>query len=238
VEAVWEEAVKRGLGAREGTEVLYGGCSAGARGAMFNLDFVERWLNVRVPGKVTRFGGLLDSSFWIDMDPFVKTIPPLRKVAQAAFLLFNAETTVDPMCLYAFAPSEQWKCIFGQYSVPFLRSPYILHGFQDDSYQLTRNGISTPTTPDQLAYTVSFRNLTSFWAHRDVIIEAAPQRHAVVLPACFRHCNTEDSHFSTLTTNGVTLEKALVSWFFAENTVMAFVEDNCVGFNCGPGCAA
>jgi len=84
VEAVWKEAVRRGLGAREGTEVLYGGCSAGARGAMFNLDFVAQWLHANVGEKVSRFGGLLDSCFWIDIDPLV-TKSSLSKITQRVY---------------------------------------------------------------------------------------------------------------------------------------------------------
>ena len=58
-----------------------------------------------------------------------------------------------------------------------------------------------------------------------------------LLPGCYKHCNTEDALFSTLATNGVTLEAAVVSWFFDGGaTVPAWVEDNCTGFNCGVGC--
>jgi len=236
VVAVFREAMKRGLGARDGTQVLYGGCSAGARGAMFNLDYVGRMLSSSIPGKVSRFGGLLDSCFWMDVEPFV-TKPSLAQNAQKAFQLFQAAGTLEPTCLNAFPSSENWKCLFGQYSLPHVTTPYILNSFQYDAWQLGYNGITAPLTPDKLEYCETFRNTTRYWFLRDVNSDPKYYRTAV-LPACVRHCNTEDSHFNTLTTKGVTLEKAVVSWFFGENTVVQFIEDDCVGYNCGPGCSA
>ena len=60
-------AARQGLGAAPGTRVLYGGCSAGARGALFNLDRVAlQLLPALVPaGNLKRVGGLLDSAFWV-----------------------------------------------------------------------------------------------------------------------------------------------------------------------------
>ena len=90
-----------------------------------------------------------------------------------------------------------------------------------------------PSTPPQLAYAEMFRNATRAAASTDIVPSASI---TALLPGCFKHCNTEGPEFATLTTNGVTLEAALLSWFFGENTVPNFVREDCVGFNCGPGC--
>jgi hypothetical protein len=37
-------------------------------------------------------------------------------------------------------------------------------------------------------------------------------------------------------TEGVTLERATLSWFFNESSVPAYVVESCKGFNCGAQC--
>jgi hypothetical protein len=62
-------AAKQGLGSAAGTRVMYGGCSAGARGALFNLDRVALEIMPAIVqkqgGSLARVGGLLDSAFWM-----------------------------------------------------------------------------------------------------------------------------------------------------------------------------
>lgn len=90
-----------------------------------------------------------------------------------------------------------------------------------------------PATPTELAYAEAFRNLTRASAARDVTPAA---NTTVFLPACYRHCNTETSTWMSLKTNGFSLEQGVTSWFFGDGTVPVNNTDNCVGFNCGPGC--
>ena len=61
---------------------------------------------------------------------------------------------------------------------------------------------------------------------------------AVLAPACYKHCNTQSPTFSTLETNGVSLEMAVSSWFYGTRAVPQFVVEDCAGFNCGTDCPA
>lgn len=36
-------------------------------------------------------------------------------------------------------PSEQWKCLYGEYRMPFLQSPYLIVAAQYDSFQLSHD---------------------------------------------------------------------------------------------------
>lgn len=61
-----------GFGTLPNTRLLFGGCSAGARGAMFNLDYVANM----VPAGV-QVRGFLDSPLWVYEEPFLPSVIPL-----------------------------------------------------------------------------------------------------------------------------------------------------------------
>ena len=276
-------AARQGLGAAPGTRVLYGGCSAGARGALFNLDRVAlQLLPALVPaGNLKRVGGLLDSAFWVDLVPLDPTVTSFKDQAKDVVALANATSSDASACSRAY-PGETWKCskyparrdpfpfppsfppahsparllfsptplppppppphpapaVFGQYAVPFVRADFFLHAYQYDLFQLSSDTkVPVPDkTPQQLAYCESFRNLTRASFFQDVVVQNGPGKNAALLPACYKHCNTEGSTFSTLATNGVTLEAAVAAWFFSEGTAQQYVQEDCKGFNCGTDC--
>jgi hypothetical protein len=225
-----------GMGAVKGTRVMYGGCSAGARGALFNIDRMGSILTNALPaGNLARFGGLLDSCFWVDQEPMPSAHgPSFMKQTQDVLTLSNGTASIMPACAAAY-PDELWRCLFGQYTLPFLASDYLLHSFQYDLFQLTgETGVPIPNkTPAQLAYAELFRNDTRAGVARDVT--GSQQVH---LPACFKHCNTQTPEFSTLATGGYTLEQATASWFWGLGTVPKRVVEDCAGFNCGTDCPA
>ena len=69
VEAVLADLVQQqNLGQNSADRLLFGGCSAGARGAMFTLDSVADML-ARSGVTGVQLQGLLDSPLWIDVAP-------------------------------------------------------------------------------------------------------------------------------------------------------------------------
>ena len=106
-----------GMGARGLNErLLFGGCSAGARGAMFNAD--------SVPDLVTAAGGanvqtqvMLDSSYWIDVQPYGDSLISLECQTQSIVTYVNATARLDAACAAANS-GQEWKCLFGQYRMP------------------------------------------------------------------------------------------------------------------------
>jgi hypothetical protein len=240
VDAIFNEAIQaHGMGSSANTQVIYGGCSAGARGALFNLDRIGTFLQQTLPsGHLAAYGGLLDSAFWIDMPPLNSSEVPFGTQVQDLYVLANSTSTVSPTCAAMYPGADEWKCLMGEYAVRAIASDYLLFAFQYDLFQLTQDeGVPVPKTPQQLAYAETFRNATRFYAGADTILPARAGT-AALLPACFKHCSTEDPSFTTLATDGVTFQDATVSWFFGTKTAPAYVMDNCTGFNCGADCPA
>jgi hypothetical protein len=211
------------LGAAPGTRVVFGGCSAGARGALFNLDRVALEIMPALVqengGSLARVGGLLDSAFWMDLAPFDASKTSFAQQSKEVVALANATSSDASACAKAY-PGELWKCIFGQYAVPFLRADFFLHAYQYDLFQLEGDtGVPVPDkTGAERAYCELFRNSTRSSFASDVVQQDGPGKNAGLLPACFKHCNTEGSTFGTLATNGVTLEAAVATWFFGEGS--------------------
>ena len=223
-----------GMGTVANTSILYSGCSAGARGALFNADHVAQMF-VQGNSNISRYGVLLDSAFWVDLDPVVSGVLPFSEQAKKVFDIARVNTTADPVCLRYYRNGEEWKCIFAQYAVNLVRSSFLLHAYLYDAFQLPYDlhlpAGSWPKSPQQLAFAEYFRNVTSKFAHEDV---HAPQQ--ALLPACYAHCGTEDDRWRNVQAQGISLDKAVSSWFWEEGDVPDFIEDLCSGFNCGKGC--
>jgi hypothetical protein len=121
-----------GLGAPSAgtSRLLFGGCSAGARGALFNADFLAPMLPPSVELRV-----FLDSPLWVDIEPLNLGTVSLQTQTQSVFALVNATARLDAACVATFPGVEGWKCLFGQYRVPFLRVPFLMSASQFDKYQ-------------------------------------------------------------------------------------------------------
>jgi len=243
VDATFAELVgKQGLGHSAGAQLLYSGCSAGARGVLFNLPRVFALVTSLVPQPLGAFGGLLDSAFWLDMAPENSSAVPFAVETQGVFGIANVTGSLDPACIAAYPGPAGWHCLMAEYALPFLTNstiPFFLYAFQYDMYQLDHNwglpfGVG-PTGAPQLTYAEQFRAATRNTANTEVV---TPARHgtAAMLPACFHHCNTEKPTFSSQHTNGVTFETAVATWFFQGGAAPAYVVEDCTGFNCGNQC--
>ena len=113
----------RGLGA--GDTVIYGGGSAGARGAMVHMDYIREMLT----GVGVSVVGFLDSPYWMDNPPYTgrsdPTFPGFPVVTQAVFAMANV-SQLGRSCSVHYPGSEGWKCMFGVYRMPFLRTPLLM----------------------------------------------------------------------------------------------------------------
>jgi hypothetical protein len=234
IDALFTSLVRdQGMGG--GARVLFGGCSAGARGALFNLARVSTTLLALPGGVVSWVGGLLDSAFWIDMQPLDNAAMPFATQVQDAWALFNASApgVVGASCAAAYSGDNAWKCLMGQYAFQYIDEPFFQHSYQYDLFQLSEDVGHEPSTPTELAYAEKFRNITRTAAETDVILPAKKDTGGLY-PACYHHCNTMGSTFSTAHTNGKTLEESVVDWWF--NGVQTFSMENCRGFKCGTEC--
>lgn len=111
VQAVFNDLLTS-MGLGRGSQVLFGGCSAGARGAMVHLDNVAALLQPM--GISVR--GLLDSGLWVDFAPMTTTGMGGTLINQAAMVYGFANTSaiISPACAAAYPGEECASRIAGR----------------------------------------------------------------------------------------------------------------------------
>jgi len=167
-------------------KVLFAGCSAGARGAMMSADYVQSMLPPGSPPVLAFF----DSPLWVDVQPNEANIVPLENQTAAIYGLINATSRIPADCAAAYPGDEAWKCLYGQYRLPFVRTPYVLSASQFDKFQLSYNeGGTPPYTGANLSYADAFQQVV-----RSVVlslpVESTQPRSAVYSSACYKHCTS------------------------------------------------
>lgn len=104
-----------GMGSTEGARILIAGCSAGARGTMFTIDYVPAMLH-QLGVANFELVTLLDSPLWVDIDPITGpsgSIIPLMEQTQIILNMLNATYRLGPTCQVAYPEDEWWKCLYG-----------------------------------------------------------------------------------------------------------------------------
>ena len=217
------------LAARHGLDgsasVLFGGCSAGARGAMFTLDYVQAMLP---PG--ARLRGLLDSSLWLDLPPPDAAEVSLQAQTQMVYDMVNPSARIPPACAAAF-PGEEWMCLYGQYRLPYVQTPYIINAAQFDSFQLLYDlGGDAPQTATQVAFADEFQRKTL-----EALAAAHAAGNAVFSTSCLVHCLTADTQlYTSFTADGKTIAESLTNWYFGGATPDDV--SSCTGYPCVASC--
>lgn len=117
VYAVLNDMVAHRFGS-DNSQFLYSGCSAGARGALFNTERVATYV-AQLPS-IARFGVLLDSAFWVDIQPINASIGSYMSEAQGVLQYMNVTGGLSKACLAKYHGAEGWKCLYGQYAVPMI----------------------------------------------------------------------------------------------------------------------
>lgn len=125
---------KRGMNGN--STVLLAGGSAGARGMMVTIDLlIEKYL----PSGM-KVAAWLDSPYYVDVAPLNTSVNPnsfpgFQYQEKQKYDYMNTKGIISPECANAYA-GEEWKCQFGQFRMPFVKSPYFLIASQDDKYQV------------------------------------------------------------------------------------------------------
>lgn len=211
-----------------GARIIFGGASAGGRGAMVHLDRVSSYLSV--PARVV---GLLDSAMWIDMLPdlpssfqgfasVTKCYPPslpslsFTKPSYRSHHLCgrqvfaNANVDVDKECS-SFYPEERWRCMFGEYTLPRLRSPYLAIGSQHDSFQLLYNlPDGRHRSAEGRAYLANFAQRTTQLCDKLANNSTFSSYRVVFSSRCHRHAVSTDPDFFDSRCLGASMEDALL----------------------------
>ena len=117
------------------TTIYLTGTSAGARGLM---TLVDKLVATVLPASA-KVIALLDSPYYLDVVPYSNSESKgFQYQEQQKYLYFNTAGVISAECgaVYPANSGEQWKCQFGEYRMPFVRTPYFLVASQYDKYQL------------------------------------------------------------------------------------------------------
>lgn len=97
--------------------LVFGGCSAGARGAMVNLDYVKGILDDGITGSSNiNVVGLFDScGLWVDVEPYDTSVISVGNNTALYYELTGSEYRVaGSKCGEIYTAAEdRWKCLFG-----------------------------------------------------------------------------------------------------------------------------
>mmetsp|Transcript_25583 Transcript_25583/g.51073 ORF Transcript_25583/g.51073 Transcript_25583/m.51073 type:complete len:387 (-) Transcript_25583:35-1195(-) len=207
VKAVLQTTKDRwGVGA--GDVVVFGGASAGARGAMVHLDYVQNHFF-----NESEVLGVLDSPLWVDLDPpdwsgkegLLKQTAAVYDVAGVGEYS-GPDGVVTEDCSSAHK-GEEYKCLFGEYRMPFVRPPHLLVSAEYDSFQLGQDGLSLPFDDKSNFY-------ASLFGHKmHSVFGALAGSQALdatfYSQPCYNHAISMSSkYFQTMNSGGLTLDDA------------------------------
>jgi len=232
VQSVLQSLVTKGLGSglNGRDRLIFGGGSAGARGAMIHLDYVQQMLGTAAAANVD-IVGFLDSPAYIDMAPLDSSFQGFPYQTQQIYSYANVEHLGDD-CQTMY-PDDEWKCMYGQYRLPTLKTRFFLVASLEDSYQLENDiGDSPPFNSEaELAYVEAFANATRSLG--DTIV-AMPAHNAVYSWACYDHAMSVDNNgFNKRTCNGTTMTAAFKQFLDGDAASSLMWRDACTTFRCG-----
>ena len=117
-----------GLGSQDNSHVLISGYSAGARGVMVHLDQVPAMLGQESSNR-TVVEGVLMSSLWVEGVSKLRSNKP-SLVEQTQLVDQSVGSNILPSCNYN--QTDQWKCRFGQYVLPMIKTRCLIVEDQRD----------------------------------------------------------------------------------------------------------
>ena len=179
----------------------------------------------------TKLRGLLDSGLWVDLAAPDTAEITLQEQTQAAYELVAPGPVIPAACAAKYV-GQEWKCLYGQYRLPFVSTPYIVNAAQFDSFAMLYDlGGNIPQTPGQVAFANEFQQATL-----EALQAAVRGGQAVFSTSCLVHCLSSDtSDFTGFTAAGQSLQQAMASWDAGSTPVAV---SSCTGYLCAaqPAC--
>jgi len=137
---------------------------------------------------------------------------------------------------------QRWRCLFGEFRLPAVRTPYLLLASQFDTYQLDHDlggcghWSCDPAGPAQLGFAWRFANATADFAQQLAVGELNPLRRERLIYSsrCHRHAaSLNDADFLMPGCGGLSVEQALLAFLEEPQTLpRAWVDSSCDGFDC------
>ena len=221
-----------GFGATPGQRLLFGGCSAGAIGAMNTIDAVT----VQAAALGVSTVGFLDGAALVDIDPagwpWSASLIPLQTLV--SWLVGMIEPAFPTACALMYPGVESWKCLWSSYRLPLVTTPYFTNAVQFDDFFIQYNTDNLgPHDAAQVNFIDSIQT-----AYLD-LIAALPAGTGIFSPTCLVHClSGQATYYNYYVTQAdqsqVSLSEALDAWFFDQTPTV--VVSPCVGWACTEQC--
>ena len=207
--------------------IVFSGGSAGARGVMVLIDM----LVANYFPKGAKVVGFLDSPYYIDVPSFSPLYKGFQYEESMKYKHMNTKNIISPECAANYPDvKEQWKCQFGQYRMPFVKTSYFLISSQYDSYQLQ---MDTQTVPPYGKSATDYVSQFGSTIHNNLVFlrdmklkETAKEASSDSIYAfyswtCYNHDVSASSDFYTMAVDeGVTQKDALEA--FLKASVVAY----------------
>lgn len=236
-----------GLGASEGHRLVFGGSSAGARGAAVWMDHFNELLS-GAPFPVQAWGFLDTPHPFHHFHALPPTGPTGDYTPEGTQKLVNfLSPGIDKFMLQGVCdePAERWKCIYAEFRLPESHADYMIvmprfgHEIQSD-LGVGYGADFTALSDDQLQYAET-------WG-KDVLrvldnTAAVSRENTRVFysPACFQPgvVSAKDDFFTGAQgVTGTTQQDALMVLLTGMPGDTAVFKDQCSTFNCGARCDA
>ena len=189
-------------GLASATDVIVGGCSAGGLSVFLGLDTIAAQIRGHSPG--ARVTGLADSGFFIDhLDH--NGNPRWSPLWQWGFYAWASAAGVNQRCLAAHGSggdNEPWRCIFAQYTMPYLETPLFVLNSRFDSWQLCWS-FGLPNSPFATwnrtikASALDFGEDFSTALAATGALWSGPPKHGGFITACQAHCDAGDGAWTS-----------------------------------------
>lgn len=185
------------------TDVILGGCSAGAIATFNHLDYVANQLKVALAPQA-RVTGFPDSGFYLDLDYFeqMKVFP---------FRQQNISSVLSQECLQKYRSAPQ-KCLIAERNAVFVKTPLFAWQSKFDGDQLSTSFKDSCNNNPVCAMKFSQRLVSSV---KHTLI-ATSTGHGFFVDGCNRHCGGIYDGYgdvNTIAYKNVTPLVALSQWY-------------------------
>eukprot|EP01083_Nonionella_stella_P133788 406796_1 len=204
------------------TDVLFSGCSAGALGVMFHVDYVyERILEFKNNASFN-YMAMPDAGYFMEVNGYIASM-------QFNWNYGNVSSGLHQKCVQYYK-QRKWDitgCMYSFNIAPFIEVKMFSTQSQYDSNQIAVSGSKTNQSINAYA-----RNLTTYYI--DNYINTST-KHYGFLVSCNQHCNFGVSTWNDIVIDGYTVSQAQVNTWFENTTYHNLLFQNKT-YPCGSCC--
>jgi len=208
LDALSDELLRRSID--KASEIILSGRSAGALTAIIHADYIRSSFHRAANAS---FRVLADAGFFVDA-PSLNGTEIIRSAFQQLYTLHNA--SLNQACLGAQERKQEWRCLFPQYSVPFVNSPIFLVNSLYDLWQIAYLS-NVPCVLN--VKTCNLRETSQIMKFRKKTLHALrsvfeSKKTAVFADACLVHTQcVMNALWTRIQVQNVTISQAFTEWY-------------------------